>query len=109
VAEVAGEVAQRLPRRLDVGVDDRDDLPAHDRDRVAHSQRLALVEALLQQADPSVGRVGAQQLHGPVRRAVVHDDLVARVVERQQRGQRALDHRLLAVGGHDDRDERQLV
>src|SRR5215211_5643606 len=42
--EVPDEVARRVGLRLDVGVDDADDLRPGDRDRVVERDRLALVD-----------------------------------------------------------------
>ncbi len=110
MAEVADEVAQRVRPRLDVGVDDADDLGPRDRDGVVERHRLALVDLLGDEPDVPPRRVAGEDLRRAVRGAVVdHDDLVARVVQREQRGERALDDGLLAVGGHDDGDVGQLV
>jgi hypothetical protein len=106
--EGGDEAAQRVRRPEGVRVGEGDELAA----RPAHRRVLGADLAAARQLEHDVGARRPRSLGRRVRRAVARDDhlqAVGRVVERARVGDLAGDHLLLAVGGDDERDGRQLA
>ena len=113
IAERLDDLAQRVGLERRVRVDEADDLRLGRADAGGHGGALA---AVVREADRVQVREAARgerhALPGRVGRAVVHREhrqQVLRVVEREDRGERRLDRRLLVHGRDHDRDGRQLV
>ena len=113
VAERLDDLAQRVGLERRVRVDEADDLRVGRADAGGHRRALA---AVVREADRvqvrEAPRGERHALPGRVGRAVVdreHREQVLRVVEREDRGERRLDRRLLVHGRDHDGDGRQLV
>ena len=90
---------------LEVGVEDRREVAARMGQRRLDGRPLALVVVMLEQPHAPVPVTVAQDLAGPVGRAVVDDDQLelVRQLGCEHLGDRALDTLTLVIDGHQDR------